>query len=206
MKSSATLAALFFANACVLSAQAPKPDTTSAETSKSLQDYPQDQTGVLIKGTEWAEVSQVVPSKTRTKHGVAAAFTYGAVPAKAVMEYAGQHAEIVLSDGRPVICVCYIDLLGRRPVLLRLHAKKNSRELASARAPIMDSTISEATQSNLVEIDVSAPEGMVWLLRPRKALPPGEYAVMLETQNMGIFPFTVTNSDKAAATHSPNKR
>lgn len=204
MRPSVPLVALFFANACVLSAQTPKPDTTSAETSKSTQDYPKDQTGVLIKGIEWTEVSQVIPSKTRMKHGVAAAFTYGAVPAKAVMEYAGQHAEIVLSDGRPAICVCYTDLLGKQPVLLRLHAKKNSRELVSARAPIMDSTISEAAQSDLVEIDVSTPESMVWLLRPRKALPPGEYAVMLETQNMGIFPFTVTNSDKAAAV--PNRR
>lgn len=202
MKSSVILVALFFANACVLSAQTPKPDTTLAQTSNSM-DYPEDQTGVLINGTEWTEVPQVLPSKMRRKHGVAAAFTYGAVPAKAVMEYAGQHAEIVLSAGRPAICICYT-VLHRPPVLVRLHARKNSRELVSAAAPIMDTTISEAAQSDLVEIDVSTPESTVWLLRPRKALPPGEYAVMVETQNMGIFPFTVTNSDKAGT--APNRR
>lgn len=197
MRPSVPLVAFFLANACVLSAQIPKPDTTSAQKSNSM-DYPEDQTGVLIRGAEWTEVPQVLPSKMRRKHGVAAAFTYGTVPAKAVMEYAGQHAEIVLSAGRPAICICYT-VLRRPPVLVRLHARKNSRELVSAAAPIMDTTISEAAQSDLVEIDVSTPDSTVWLLRPRKALPPGEYAVMLETQNMSIYPFTVTNSDKAAA-------
>ena len=205
MRFSIPLLALFLTNACVLSAQT-KPDTTSIEKSKSMQDYPKDQTGVLIKGTEWTEVPVVEPSKMRMKHGVAAAFTYGVVPAKAVMEYAGQHAEIVLPAGRPAICICHTDSLRARPVLVRLHAKKESRELVSARVPIMDTTISEAAESDLVEVDLYTPESTVWLLRPREPLPPGEYAVMLKTQNMDIFPFTMTNSDKAAVAQSPNKR
>ena len=171
-----------------------------------MKDYPKDQTGVLIKGTEWTDVPLVEPSKTHMKHGVAAAFTYGVVPAKAVMEYAGQHAEIVVPPGRPAICICYTDSLRAQPVLVRLHAKKKSRELVSARAPIMDTTISEAAQSDLVQVDLYMPENMVWVLQPREPLPPGEYAVMLKTQNMDIFPFTVTNSDKAAGAQSPNER
>lgn len=196
MKCSAPLVALFLGNACFLIAQTPKPQTTS--TSNSLKDYPKDQTGVLIEGTEWTEVLQDVPSKMRLKHGIAAAFTYGAVAARAVMEYDGQHAEIVVSAGRPVICICYINRIPGQPALVRLHSKKNSRELVGATAPIMGGSINEAAKSDFVEITVSKPESTVWLVRPKEALPPGEYALMLGTQNINIFPFSVVSAANAA--------
>src|SRR5258708_35392870 len=42
------------------------------------------------------------------------------------------------------------------------------------------------------QVDVTQPENMVWLVRPQQPLPAGEYALMLATQNVSIFPFTVT--------------
>ena len=51
--------------------------------------------------------------------------------------------------------------------------------------------MADAKSSDLVPADVSHPDPQVWLIRPQFALDPGEYALMLGTQNMSIFPFTV---------------
>lgn len=205
MKVSPLLVALVLGNSCALFPQNSKPEIISTQKSHSTSDYLIDQSGILIKGTEWFEVPQVVPMKAHMKHGVAHAFTYGAVPAKAVMEYDGEHAEAVLSTGHPLICICYVDRIPGQPVLIRLHAKKNSRELVSSTA-VIGVSINEASKGDLVEIAVSKPESTVWLLEPREALPPGEYAVMLGTQNMDIFPFTVTKSANPTTAQSPKRR
>lgn len=81
---------------------------------------------------------------------------------------------------------------------MRLHPKKNARELDGARIPVPGGKVGEATKRDLIEVEVSRPESEVWLLQPREALPAGEYALMvgtqklmLGTQNMTIFPFTI---------------
>ena len=69
----------------------------------------------------------------------------------------------------------------------------------------MGSKISEATKNDLIDVDVSQPENIVWLVRPREALPPGEYALMLGTQNMSIFPFTVASPPSDPPKATPDK-
>ncbi len=89
---------------------------------------------------------------------------------------------------------------------MRLHPKKDSRELDAGRLPAVGAKIAEAKQSDLVPAEVVQPENACWLLRPRENLPVGEYALMLGTQNMSIFAFTITNplvANPAAASKKP---
>ena len=51
--------------------------------------------------------------------------------------------------------------------------------------------VAEAQKSDLIAVSISKPEDTVWLIQPEEMLPPGEYALMLGTQNIVIFPFTV---------------
>jgi hypothetical protein len=60
------------------------------------------------------------------------------------------------------------------------------------------SKMADASKSDLVPVDVTKPDAQVWLIRPQVPLEPGEYALMLGTQNLSIFPFTV----EAPAVHS----
>jgi hypothetical protein len=53
------------------------------------------------------------------------------------------------------------------------------------------SKMANADKSDIVPVDVSHPDPQVWLVRSQSPLEPGEYALMLGTQNMNIFPFTV---------------
>jgi hypothetical protein len=57
----------------------------------------------------------------------------------------------------------------------------------------MGAKIAEAKQSDLVPTEVVQPENNYWLVRATEDLPPGEYALMLGTQNMSIFAFTIAN-------------
>jgi hypothetical protein len=81
------------------------------------------------------------------------------------------------------------------PVLVRLHPKKGARELDGGRMyvyPVVgNSKMADASKSDIVPSDVSQPAPQVWLVRPQSPLDPGEYAMMLGTQNISIFPFTV---------------
>src|ERR1019366_7313501 len=93
------------------------------------------------------------------------------------------------------ICICHFYSIPGAPVLVKLHAKKGSRELDGGRMivyPLVGgSKMADANKSDLIPVDVSHPDSQVWLIRPQSPLQPGEYALMLGTQNLSIFPFTI---------------
>jgi hypothetical protein len=159
-------------------------------------DYPMNQAGVLIQSGQWTVVANQNPAKTRTAHGIAASLSYGIVPAKVVAEYDGEHAQAQVETVQPILCICHIISLPGDPVLVRLHPKKGSRELDGGRMivyPVVGgSKMADANKSDLIPADVSHPDSQVWLIRPQSPLLPGEYALMLGTQNISIFPFTVS--------------
>lgn len=196
MKFSALSLTAFFLgsvlSSCPQTTTQSRPDSTSSQSSKSEVEYPKDDDGVLIDGSGWTEILPTPPAESRVKRAIAASLTYGAIPARLTAEYDGLHADVQLSPSRPILCVCHIPEVSVPPVLVRLHPKKNSRELDGGRIPVLGGKIGEATKSDLIEVDVSRPETQVWLIQPREALPAGEYALMLGTQNMNIFPFTVS--------------
>lgn len=92
-------------------------------------EYPTDEPGVLIDNLGWIEIADVSPTKVKLKNGVTHAVTSGAVPAFAVAIYAGSHAEVQVPPGRPLLCICQVPLGSMTPALVRLHPKKDSREL-----------------------------------------------------------------------------
>ncbi len=118
------------------------------------------------------------------------------VPAKLVAEYDGEHAPTQVEAGQPTICICQMVSLPGKPVIVRLHSKKGARELNGGKMivyPVVGgSKMADANKSDLIPIDEQQPNPQIWLVRPQSELPPGEYALMLGTQNMSIFPFTVT--------------
>jgi hypothetical protein len=158
-------------------------------------DYPMDRAGVLIQSAQWTAVANQNPTKTRAAHGIAASLSYGMVPVKIVAEYEGEHAPTQVEAARPILCICHIISLPGYPVIVRLHPKKGARELDGGRMiayPVVgNSKMADANKSDLIPVDVSQPDPQVWLIRPQSPLEPGEYALMLGTQNMSIFPFTV---------------
>jgi hypothetical protein len=111
-------------------------------------------------------------------------------PAATVTDYEGLHARVQIEPGRPVICICHLISLPGNPALVRLHPKKNVRELDGGKLHI-GAKFAEAEKSDLIPINVSQPEDTVWLVQPQQPLPAGEYALMAGTQNMNVFPFTV---------------
>jgi hypothetical protein len=86
------------------------------------------------------------------------------------------------------------------PAMVRLHPKKNFRELDGGKLRL-GAKFERAEKSSLIPINISQPESTVWLVQPKQALPSGEYALMLGTQNMAIYPFTVT--DASSSTVAP---
>ena len=161
----------------------------------STADYPRSRTGILIQGTEWTPVANQNPTRTKTAHSLAAGLSYGIVPAKIVAEYDGDHASTQTEAAQPTICICHFFSIPGAPVLVRLHPKKGARELDGGRMivyPVVGgSKMADANKTDLVPADVSQPEPQYWLIRPQSPLEPGEYALMLGTQNISIFPFTV---------------
>lgn len=176
---------------------APAPRTTSAPAVTA--DYPHDSAGIFIQGSGWIAIESERPAKSHIKHCFAPALTYGAVPAAIVSDYKGAHAKVHIHQARPIICVCRFFSLPGDPVLVRLHRKKHARELDGGRLRI-GAKMEEARKSNLVPINVSKPDDMVWLIQPQQPLPPGEYALMLGTQNILIYPFTIAHGNAAAPT------
>jgi hypothetical protein len=158
-------------------------------------DYPTSRGGIYIQGTEWTLVANQNPTKTKTAHGLAAGLSYGIVPAKLVAEYDGDHASTQTEAAQPTICICHFYSIPGTPVLVRLHPKKGARELDGGRKivyPVVGgSKMADANKTDLVSADVSQPEPQYWLIRPQSPLEPGEYALMLGTQNISIFPFAV---------------
>lgn len=182
-----------------------RTDTSPTAPSDLTADYPKDLAGVLIQSSGWTPIPAAMPSKTRVKRGLAASLSYGAVPAVIVADYSGPHAQVESEARRPVICICHMISLPGAPVLVRLHPKKDFRELDGGRLPVLGSKIADASRNDLIPIEVSQPESIVWLVRPREALPAGEYALMLGTQNINIFPFTVSGAAKDSLAPSPDK-
>lgn len=171
-------------------------NSPASDTAPALAtDYPMDRAGVLIKNPDWTAVANQTPSKTKAAHSLAASLSYGVVPAKVVAEYAGEHAATRVDSAQPVLCICHIMSLPGDPVLVRLHAKKGVRELDGGKMIVLPvvggSKLADANKSDLIPVDLSHPDPQVWLIRPQVPLAPGEYALMLGTQNVSIFPFTV---------------
>jgi hypothetical protein len=166
-----------------------------AAEKASTVDYPRNRPGILIQGTEWIPLANQYPTKTKTAHSLAAGLSYGIVPAKIVAEYDGDHAPIQTDAAQPTICICHFYSIPGAPVLVRLHPKKGARELDGGRMTVYPvvggSKMADANKTDLVPADVSQPEPQYWLIRPQSPLEPGEYALMLGTQNISIFPFTV---------------
>jgi hypothetical protein len=170
-----------------------QPVSGSAPTLTA--DYPENQAGVLLEGDPWKALANQMPAKVKTAHGFAASLSYGVVPAKVVAEYDGEHAPTRVEKADPVFCVCHFQSLPGEPALVRLHAKKNARELDGGRMivyPVVGGAkMADASKSDILPVQVSHPNPQVWLIRATVPLEPGEYALMLGTQNMSIFPFTV---------------
>jgi hypothetical protein len=167
-----------------------------------LDDEVSDLSGVYVRDSDWGELFDLAPSRVRVKRGVLHAITYGTVPADLVAEYEGPHSQIRVTAGRPVICICHLPPSLAEPVIVKLHISKDTRLLNAGRLPVLGAKVADAKESDLVPIDLHRQaKNMGWLLQPRVGLPPGEYAVMLGTQNLEIFPFTVT--DKAAKPSVP---
>jgi hypothetical protein len=173
-------------------------DASPAAPPAVEDDYPRNQVGVLIRGAEWISVPTAMPTKTRAKHGFAPMLTYGVAPAAMVAEYEGAHAAVQVGPGQPVICFCRMISLPAQPALVRLHPKKGIRELDAGKLHVGIKT-AQAEATDLIPVTVSQPEEHVWLIRPDQALPVGEYALMIGTQNMGIFPFSVAETGAPAA-------
>lgn len=198
MTSRATYAAIAIVSALPLLAAAQnKPDSAPAPPSTVTADYPRDRAGTFMLSSDWISIPSEMPAKSHLKHGLAPALTYGVAPATAVSDYEGLHAQVQIEPGRPVICICHVLSLPGNPALVRLHPKKNLRELDGGNLHIRGK-IEEAEKADLLPINISQPESTVWLVQPQQALPAGEYALMLGTQNVSIFPFSV-----AAASPSP---
>jgi hypothetical protein len=158
-------------------------------------DYPRDRAGIFIQGAQWTLLGNRNPAKTRTGRGIAASLSYGLVPAKIVAEYTGERSPTLVETAQPTICICHFNSLPGDPVIVRLHPKKGLRELDGGRMtvyPIVGgSKMADANKSDLIPVDVSQPDPQVWLVRSQFPLEPGEYALMLGTQNLSIFPFSV---------------
>jgi hypothetical protein len=181
-----------------------KPGTASPTPSNFPAEYPNDDASALVD-SGWVALSQELPSKTRTKRGLVSSLTYGVVPGAIIAEYPRQHAELQIETRRPVFSICNVPSLPGAPALVRLHPKKDSRELDAGRLPVLGAKIAEAKQSDQVPTEVVQPENACWLLRPREDLPGGEYALMLATENLGIFAFTIAVPPAGNPAPSPKK-
>jgi len=170
--------------------------------SSPAADYPAHRVGVLIQRSSWIDVANAVPTRTRAAHGIAASLSYGAVRAKIVAEYEGDHASTQVDARQLTICICHMIFLPGEPVIVRLHPKKGARELDGGRMivyPLVGgSKTADANKSDLIPVDVAHPDPQVWLVHSQSPLSPGEYALMLGTQNLSIFPFTVMPASAAA--------
>jgi hypothetical protein len=179
--------------------------TPPAPDNSFTADYPSDRAGILLQSSSWEPIAGEMPLKTRAAHGIAASLSYGVVPAKIVAEYGGEHATAQAADGQPVLCICHMIAIPGDPIIVRLHPKKGARELDGGRMTVYpvvgNSKMADANKTDLIPVDVSHPESIVWLVRPAVTLPPGEYALMLGTKNVYIYPFAVTPSPAQASGH-----
>src|SRR3954453_6949614 len=71
-------------------------------SGKLSADYPGNHPGIMIQNVNWVDIPSSMPSKTKSKHGIAASLSYGAVPATVIAEYEGLHASVQLAPGQPI--------------------------------------------------------------------------------------------------------
>jgi hypothetical protein len=184
----------------------PNPAQQKFESASSgfPADYPSDEAGVLIQNGDWLALNPESPKKTRVKHGVVASLTYSSVPATVLSEYAGFHSKAEVHLAKPVICICHFSVLPGNPILVRLHPdpKHDIRVLDGGRMPVIGAKVMEAKDSDVFPADLLQPEESVWLLRPRQELPEGEYALMLGSQNLAIFTFSLAKPEGVRAPSS----
>jgi hypothetical protein len=178
--------------------------TSPASSSPNFAtDYPSDKPGIFLQAQPWLGIKSEMPVKTKAAHSFAASLSYGLVPAKVVAEYDGVHAAFETGLAQPTICICHFFSLPGQPVIVRLHVKKKTRELDGGKMivyPVVGgSKMADANKSDLIPVDVQQVEENIWLVRPQLALDPGEYALMLGTQNIAIFPFAVAAPAVGAA-------
>ncbi|MDE3200135.1 MAG: hypothetical protein KGN79_04370 [Acidobacteriota bacterium] len=190
------IGSFIFALACTAAIQAQDAAAPSTQPDQGMaNDIPMDRAGVMLHDKDWHDLRSQYPAKTRMPHSFAASLSYGIVPAKLVADYEGEHAPTQTTEQRPTICICHFASIPGQPVIVRLHIKKSIRELNGGKMivyPIVGgSKMTEAQKSDLIPADVEQQGQQVWLIRPQVALEPGEYALMLGTQNLAIFPFTV---------------
>ena len=105
-----------------------------------------------------------------------------------------------LTSGFGAVILAGIFLL---PLFTPAQSKTDTNSLAP---PNVTADYPQDRAGVMIAVEVSQPENMVWLVRPLEALPAGEYALMLGTQNMRIFPFTVSSPANDSAASVPNKR
>lgn len=188
------LMSCLIASSALLAAHAQNQPSTDSGHALTA-DYPADRAGILIQGAQWTTVANQNPAKTKAAHSIAAGLSYGIVPAKVVAEYDGDHASTQVALAQPILCVCHFSSIPGAPVLVRLHPKKGARELDGGKMIVYPITggskMADANKTDLIPADVSQLEAQVWLVRPQSPLEPGEYALMLGTQNISIFPFTI---------------
>jgi hypothetical protein len=203
--------------AALVGVHAQNPSSQPAPANSPLAtDYPADKAGIFIQSSSWEPLTDLSPTKAKITHGYADSFSYGTVPAKVVVaDYEGEHATIQVDAGEPTICICNKASLEGQPVIVRLHVKKGARELDGGRTIVYqvngESKIADADKSDLIPVDQQQQDSHIWrdahiwLIRPRSALAPGEYALMLGTQNLNIFPFTVADPAGASAETKGNR-
>ncbi|MGB6198254.1 MAG: hypothetical protein WBF35_01780 [Candidatus Acidiferrales bacterium] len=177
---------------CVQGQGSTAPNSPAATVQ--TPDYSSNPPGVLIMDSGWQLIDGIYPSKSHVKNGLADSVSYGAVPAKMVSDYPGVHAAVQIQAAQPWICICHIISLPGGPAIVRLHSKKDLRQLDAGNLRVLQVKLEQADKSDLIPTDITQPEAGVWLVRPQQALPAGEYALMLGTQNVNIFPFTVVAS------------
>jgi hypothetical protein len=162
--------------------------------SRVLANYPDNVSGVLIDREQWTEIEAVAPFYTEVKHGLGAALSYSLVPAYTVAQFDGQHADLQLASRRPVLCICRTKSVPTAPLLVRLHGKNGYRELRGGRLPVVGAQVMKVKPNDIIPADLFRAEKDVWLIQPKTALQPGEYALMIANDDLGIFPFTISDS------------
>jgi hypothetical protein len=143
-----------------------------------------------------------MPTKMRAKGAIAQSLSYGAIRGTAVADYNGEHAAIQVKPGRVSVCLCRVLSLPGDPIIVKLHPQQGMRELDGGKLAILGGKIADASKSDLVPVEVTRPDTGIWLVRSQEALPEGEYALMLGTQNMAVFPFTISTASNDASSPS----
>lgn len=87
------------------------------------------------------------------------------------------------------------------PLPVRLHRNNGYRELSGGRLPVVGAQVMKVKPSDIIPADLFRAEKDVRLIQPKNALQPGEYALMIANDAVGIFPFTI--SDPAVSASAP---